>query len=285
MRFRQSLSSIGLLFPALTLNLAFFLLPIGYFFILSFLQVRAFQIDWSPTSANYAATLAQYGSALLSTVSMAFLVAVVVTIVGFAYAYACRFCREPLGTIFLTISLVTLFGGYLAKLYAWRIILGDNGILNSALMQIGLISSPLTFLLYNQFAVVLALTHYTLPLAILPLYGSLRAVEDQPIAAARDLGASRVRIFVDIVLPQCGPGLFSAFALTLLFVAGDAIAPRLLGGTSSTMIGMFIQNQFGFRVNAPMGAALAFTVIVMTVLLLGVITLAVRQYARWRLAS
>ena len=172
------------------------------------------------------------------------------------------------GSWFLAIAMITLFGGYLAKLYAWRTILGENGILNTGLMEMGLIQDPIMALLYNNFAVVLALTHYTLPLAILPIYGSLRAIDDLPIAAARDLGASNGRVLLDIILPQSATGLFSAFALTLLFVAGDSIAPRLLGGTSSSMIGIFIQDQFGFRVNAPMGSALAFTVIAGSALIL-----------------
>lgn len=260
--------SLGLAVPALGLNAFLFVLPLGYFFILSFLQVKAYQIAFQPTFGNYARALREYPDALLSTLGLAFIVAVIVTLLGLVYALACRFLRESWGNLLLVIALVTLFGGYLAKLYAWRTILGGNGIVNSGLMELGLISEPVTALLYNNFAVILALTHYTLPLAILPIYGALKAVEDLPIAAARDLGATGPRVFLDIVLPQCAQGLFSAFALTLLFVAGDAIAPRLLGGTSSTMIGIFIQNQFGFRVNAPLGSALAFTVIAGSALIL-----------------
>lgn len=261
-------TSLGLALPALGLNAFLFVLPLGYFFAVSFLQVKAYQIALSPTLGNYARALRDYPDALLSTLGLAVIVACLVTLLGLVYALACRFMKEGWGNLLLVIALITLFGGYLAKLYAWRTILGGNGIVNSGLMELGLIREPVTALLYNDFAVILALTHYTLPLAILPIYGALKAVEDLPIAAARDLGASGYRVFRDIVLPQCAQGLFSAFALTLLFVAGDAIAPRLLGGTTSTMIGVFIQNQFGFRVNAPLGSALAFTMIAGSALIL-----------------
>ncbi len=265
--------SVGLLSPSLGANAVFFVIPLLYFFVLSFLQVKSFQVVFDPTTNNYVKVVQQYSGPLISTLSLATTVAVIVTVVGFIYASACRFIGGSRGDWFLAIAMITLFGGYLAKLYAWRTILGENGILNTGLIELGLIQAPITALLYNNFAVVLALTHYTLPLAILPIYGSLRAVEELPIAAARDLGASDFRILKDIILPQCATGLFSAFAMTLLFVAGDAIAPRLLGGTSSSMIGVFIQDQFGFRVNAPMGSALAFTVIACSAIILLVIGL------------
>jgi spermidine/putrescine transport system permease protein len=263
----QSRRSICLA-PALGASAVFFILPILYFFVLSFLQVKSYQIAFDPTINNYIKVVGQYSDPLASTLLLAVAVATIVTIVGFIYAAACRFMIGSKGSWFLAIAMITLFGGYLAKLYAWRTILGENGILNTGLMEMGLIQDPIMALLYNNFAVVLALTHYTLPLAILPIYGSLRAIDDLPIAAARDLGASNGRVLLDIILPQSATGLFSAFALTLLFVAGDSIAPRLLGGTSSSMIGIFIQDQFGFRVNAPMGSALAFTVIAGSALIL-----------------
>ncbi|MDH6233765.1 spermidine/putrescine transport system permease protein [Mesorhizobium soli] len=265
--------SVGLLSPSLGANAICFVVPLVYFFVLSFLQVRSFQVVFDPTTSNYVRVLQQYSGPLVSTLSLAVTVAAIVTVIGFIYASACRFIGGSKGGWLLAIAMITLFGGYLAKLYAWRTILGENGILNTGLIELGLIQAPITALLYNNFAVVLALTHYTLPLAILPIYGSLRAIEDLPIAAARDLGATDFRILKDIIVPQCATGLFSAFAMTLLFVAGDAIAPRLLGGTSSSMVGVFIQDQFGFRVNAPMGSALAFTVIAGSAIILLIIGL------------
>jgi len=87
-------------------------------------------------------------------------------------------------------------------------------------------------------------------------------VTDTPLYAARDLGASRRRVFWDIVLPQCRIGILFAFALTYLFAAGDYVTPQLVGGPYTSMIGVLIQLQFGFRFNAPLGSALAFTMMV-----------------------
>ncbi len=89
----------------------------------------------------------------------------------------------------LFIVLITLFGGYLMKIYAWKTILGNEGVLNSALTALGLISSPITSLLYSPQAVVLTLMHFSLPFAVLPIYASMRGIADSEVEAARDLGA------------------------------------------------------------------------------------------------
>ena len=95
---------------------------------------------------------------------------------------------------------------------------------------LGIVNEPITFLLYNPVAVVITLSHYTLPLAILPIYGALRSIEDMPLRAARDLGASRFRVVWDVVLPQCRVGILIAFSLSFIFAAGDFVTPLLIGG-------------------------------------------------------
>ena len=107
--------------------------------------------------------------------------------------------------------------------------------------MLGLIDQPITVFLFSPFAVVITLTHYTLPLAILPIYGALRGIGDVPLEAARDVGARPRRVFLDIVLPQARIGLISSFSLTFLFAAGDYVTPLLVGGPNTAMIGLFIQ--------------------------------------------
>jgi spermidine/putrescine transport system permease protein len=182
----------------------------------------------------------------------------------------------------LFLVLLTLFGGYLAKVYVWKTILGQTGLFNNALMTLGLIQEPVAAFLYNPVAVVITLTHYLVPLAVLPLYGSLRSVQDSPLRSARDLGASPYRCFRDIVLPQCQTGLFAAFALTFLFVAGDWVTPKLVGGPHTSMIGTFIEYQYGSRFNQPMGSAMAFSVIATSVVMLGCVAMAGRLILRPR---
>ena len=95
---------------------------------------------------------------------------------GFVFAYAARFKAGRFGDRLLMATLITLFGGYLVKIYAWKSILGADGLLNQALMALGIIDQPLAFLIYSRGAVVIALVHFLLPFAILPIYAALRNV-------------------------------------------------------------------------------------------------------------
>src|SRR4029079_11039871 len=98
------------------------------------------------------------------------------------------------GDLLLIATLITLFGGYLVKIYAWKSILGADGLLNQALIAIGLTAHPLAFLIYSRTAVVIALVHFLLPFAILPVYAALRNVSETTVEAARDLGASGAQV-------------------------------------------------------------------------------------------
>lgn len=251
-----------LIVPSAAIFAVLFLVPVSYFLLISFWRVRAYRLVPDFNLQQYVEVFAEYGGSLAYTFAMSLAIAVVTTIVAFAYAYFCRFRAGRFGVLFLFIALITLFGGYLTKIYMWKTILGSNGILNSAFEILGLIDQPITVFLFSPFAVLITLTHYTLPLAILPIYGALRGIGDVPLEAARDIGAAPRRVFLDIVLPQTRIGLVSSFSLTFLFAAGDYVTPLLVGGPHTAMIGLFIQSQFGHRLNAPLGAAMSFTVIV-----------------------
>ena len=268
--------------PSMAVFLLIFVAPLLYFFVISFWRVRSFRLIRDASLINYSKTLDKYFDSLLFTFEIALVIAVIVTVVAFGFAYVARFKAGRFGVALLFVVLITLFGGYLTKIYVWKTILGQTGIINSALMTIGVIDEPIAVLLYNPVAVVIAIGHYTLPLAILPIYGSLRAVEEMPLRAARDLGASRSRVIWDIVMPQCRVGILVAVTLSFLFAAGDFVTPLLIGGPYTSMIGKLIQFQFGFHINAPMGSAMAFTVIGICVAIVSLVALLLRQTLRAR---
>lgn len=245
--------------PAIIIFASLFVLPLGLFFVISFWRVRLFKLIPDVSLANYAKTLGQYGESIAFTLGIALAIGTITTLIAFGFAYVMRFKAGRIGPLLLFVALLTLFGGYLVKIYAWKTILGREGILNGALTGLGLIEQPLDVLLFNPGAVVVTLTHYLLPLAILPIYGALRGVEDVTVLAARDLGACPRRVLLDVILPQCRVGLLAGFAMSFLIAAGDYVTPRLVGGPSSSMIGNFIEGQFGLRMNAPLGAAMSFT--------------------------
>ena len=271
-----------LMLPSATIFVVLFLAPVLYFFVLSFWRVVAFQLKPDLTFQQYRNVFADYSQPLLFTFVLAFVIGVVTTSLAFAYAYFCRFKAGRRGLLFVFIALVTLFGGYLTKIYMWKTILGSNGILNSALMLLELIDHPVTIFLFSPVAVLITIVHYTLPLAILPIYGALRGISDTPLEAARDVGASPTRVFLDIVLPQARIGVISSFSLTFLFAAGDYVTPQLVGGPNTSMIGLFIQSQFGHRFNAPLGAAMSFTVIAICLVIIAAVGAVIFRTTRAR---
>ena len=268
--------------PSVTIFGFCFAAPVAYFFVMSFWQIKSYQLSTAPTVHNYIEVWTDYFPSLWYTFAVACVIALVVTMVAFGFAYFIRFKAGRWGMPLLFVALLTLFGGYLTKIYVWKTILGQSGVLNSALQAIGVIDEPITVFLYNPLAVVITLGHYTLPLAILPIYGALRSVEDVPLRGARDLGARPWRVFKEIVLPQCQIGILFSFTLTFLFAAGDYVTPLLVGGPYTSMMGIMIQLQFGMRYNAPMGAAMAFTIIAICMIVIGMVGLGLRQTLKAR---
>lgn len=278
----RSAARASLVAPSASVFAFVFAVPVGYFFVVSFWRVQGYAMSRAFTAENYGVVFEEYSGSLIFSFGIALIIAVMTTALAFIFAYGARFRAGRYGTLLLFVALITLFGGYLSKIYAWKTILGSNGILNTALILLGLTNKPITIFLYNPFAVVITLVHYMMPLAILPLYGSLREISDVPLRAARDLGARPSRVFRDIVLPQCSTGLVVAFALSFVFAIGDYATPRLVGGPYTAMIGTFIQFQFGLRFNAPLGSAMAFTVIAISVIVVGLAASAVGRALRVR---
>jgi spermidine/putrescine transport system permease protein len=244
--------------PALAVLTGLFLLPVGALFVVSFWSVRARMMRPDLTLSNYAETFRDYGATLVFTLGLAAAVALLTTLIAFAFAYGARFRAGRQADLLIFLTLVTLFGGYLVKIYAWKSILGRDGILNGALIGLGLVDQPVAALIYSPGAVVVTLTYFLLPFAILPIYGSLRGIPDSQLAAARDLGAGPWGALRDVVLPQAERGVAVAFTLSFLIAAGDYVTPRFVGGGASLM-GHFIETKFSVGFDWPMGAAMAFS--------------------------
>lgn len=255
-----------LLLPAALVFLGAFAAPLLYFLVISFWSVRARIMRPDFTLRNYIATWADYYDAMGSTLLIALAIGALTTMLALGFAYAIRFKCGRFETPLLFLALITLFGGYLVKIYAWKSILGREGILNQFLLWTGLIDQPLDALLYSVNGVVITLTYFLLPFAILPIYGNLRAIRPATIEAARDLGAGRWAVLRDIVIPQCEKGIVIAFIFAFLITAGDYVTPRFVGG-GAAMMGHFIELQFSLGFNWPMGSAMAFTVMAVSLAL------------------
>lgn len=262
--------------PSLLVFTGLFVAPLAYFLVISFWTVRLYRLAPGFTLANYAQALGGYVGIGLFTVGLALVTATLTTALGFLYAYIVRFKAGRFALPLLFVALLTLFGGYLMKIYAWKTILGNEGLLNSALIGLGLVTQPVAALLYSPSAVVVTLVYFLLPFTVLPIYGALRSIDDVELEAARDLGASPWRVTRDIVLPRCRQGLVAAFTLSFLGAAGDYITPILVGGTM-TLAGNLIAPQFGQFFNWPLGAAMSFTVLAIALIVFATVNLGARK--------
>jgi spermidine/putrescine transport system permease protein len=258
---RREIGAYLLAFPSLAIFLGLFVGPLFYFFLVSFWSFRSYRLVREFTIQNYATVAGQYIGLLGYTLAIAATVSFLAVTLGFTYAFIIRFKAGRLGPPLLFFALITLFGGYLMKIYAWRTILGREGMINEGLLSLGLIGEPLSWLLYNPPAAVLTLVHFLFPFAVLPVFASMRGIRDVEIEAARDLGAGGFRILIDQIIPRCRTGLTTGFVLTFLLACGDWVTPIMVGGRM-TMFGNLIASQFGEFLNWPLGAAMTFVLLV-----------------------
>ena len=198
----------------------------------------------------------------------AFLTTVICLILGYPVAYFIGRSSERVRGLLIMLVMIPFWTSFLIRTYAWISILSQDGLLNAALMGVGLIASPIGFM-YTPFAVVLGLVYNFLPFMILPIYTSVEKLDGSLIEAAYDLGARPARVFAQVVLPLTQPGI--AAGILLVFVPAIAMfaITTLMGGGTNPTIGEVIHNQFTKARNQPFGAAL------------GVLLLAIFIFSLW----
>jgi spermidine/putrescine transport system permease protein len=171
----------------------------------------------------------------------------------------------------LYLILISLFSSYLVRVYAWKTILGYNGLINQVLKYLGLIKEPLTFLLYSPTAVIITLVFIFTPYTILPIFSALQNISEDLLEAARDLGSTAISAFLRVTFPLSMPGVITAFIFAFVLAAGDYVTPQMVGGTEGLMVGRIVQDQFGMTYNWPFGSALAYFSIFLFILIISVV--------------
>jgi spermidine/putrescine transport system permease protein len=268
--------------PALTYFAAFLVGPLVVLGAFSLFTFR--DLQWVPelTLDNYveALTSPAFRTILLRTLSVALAVTVTVLVIAYPFAYVATFVFPRRRQLLFFLVLVTLFGSYLVRIYAWRTILGAEGVINGTLVGLGIVDEPLGALLNSPLAVGIALTNFLVPLAVLPIYSAMQNISPALLEAARDLGAGSIRVVRTVALPLTMPGLRVAAAFTFIAAASDFATPALLGGATGRMAGGAIQREFGSTLDWPLGAALAITLIAILVLIMGLIWYLMGRLAR-----
>jgi spermidine/putrescine transport system permease protein len=237
--------------------------PLLILAIYSFWEPAFFSVVRRLTTSNYVTVLEGhlYISLLLKSLGVGLLVSVIMTVLGFVVAYAITFKFRRFGKLMLLGIALSLLASYIVRVYAWSTILGANGLFNGLLIKLHLIHQPLGFLFFGYFAIVVTLVYVYLPIVVLVIYGGLQDIDPSTLEAARDLGASRTRRLLGIVVPQADQALKAAFVFGFILATTDYITPMLVGGTSGEMVGAVINDQFIGAGNFPLGGALAFVTI------------------------
>ncbi|GIK96028.1 MAG: spermidine/putrescine ABC transporter permease [Alphaproteobacteria bacterium] len=261
-----------LLSPTLLVMLSMMIVPLGWLVLLSFATQDYFEIDYSFTLNNYATFFdfvesPIYIVLLMRSIRMSLTATIAVVLLAYPMAYFLAFRVTKHKLVWLILITVPFWTSYLLRVFAWKIILGYQGVINSGLMNLGIISQPLEFLLYNPAAVTITLAHAWAAFAILPIYVSLEKIDRSLLEAATDLGDNKVQRFFRVTLPLSMPGTIAATLLVFIPTVGDYVTPSLVGGTSGIMIGNVIQSLFGKANNQPLGSAVSvMSMIIITLL-------------------
>jgi spermidine/putrescine transport system permease protein len=256
--------------PPLAWIVLFLLIPYSLLFCFSFWQVRSGTIVHQWTFDNYRQLLENrtYLEVLLRSARIAGGVTLFTLLLGFPLAYFLSFQTSKSKDLLYQLVIIPLWVSYLVRAYAWKTILGSDGVLNAVLIRSGAIHQPASFLLYSPFAVVLTLTHIYTPFVFLPIYASLEHIPRALIEASQDLGASRVRTFWKIIFPLALPGAVAGATFAFVLSLGDFLAPLLIGGPSGIMISNIVVSLFGAAYNWPLGAAISACMLVLVVALI-----------------
>ena len=257
--------------PPLLWVAVFLLVPYAILFCYSFWSVSSSQeIVHSWTLANYRQLLqvSIYWQTLFRSMWIAARVMILSLLLGYPLAYSLSFYAGNRKELFYQLVIIPLWVSYLVRAYAWKTILGSDGVLNTLLQYVHLTRHPLDFLLYSPFAVVLTLTHIYTPFAFLPIYASLEHIPRNLVEASADLGASGFRIFRTVILPLALPGVLAGATFAFVLSLGDFLAPLLLGGPGGIMISNVVVSLFGAAYDWPLGAAISLSMLIFVVLLL-----------------
>jgi len=195
-----------------------------------------------------------YLDVFLHSLYMAGMTTLVCLLIGYPFAWALSKLPKQHQVLLIFLLIVPFWTNSLVRTYALKLILATNGLLNNALMAIGLIDEPMQ-LLYTEAAVIIGLVYLLLPFMILPLYSVFDDLKEDLLRASHDLGAGRLSTFIHVIVPLTLPGILAGVMLVLLPAMGLFFVPDILGGSRNLLVGNVIKNQFLDARNWPFGAA------------------------------
>lgn len=267
-----NMRGLALLSAPLVFVLMFLAVPYIIMFSYSFYlkTYPTFQPDFQFGNYILIATDPQYYQVFLRTFKIAASVTVLSLLMAYPMAYFLVFVVQSSRwrTVLYFALILPLWMSYLMRGYIWKIILGNDGIINSSLLWIGFIDTPLQMFLYNQTSMIVTFVYIFIPFMAMPIYTVLEKIPGNLIEASADLGYSPIRTFIRVTLPLSVPGVIAGSTMTFCLTFGDFITPILVGGPDGSMIANVIQSQFGVALNWPLGSALSIVMVCVVLIVL-----------------
>ncbi len=251
--------------PIIIYSFLLILLPLLYILYISFLTSDGYGgIDYHLTAENY---LDAFSPAYLSIYARSAVVGIVTTIICLVIAYPFAiFLRDKsprTQNFIITLVMIPFLTNSLIRTYGWLTLLRSHGVINSALLGLGIVDQPLD-LLYNDGALILGMVYTLLPFMIMPVYSAVSKVDQNYLDAAEDLGANKLKRFVKIYLPLTKAGAFNGSLMVFIPAIGYFFIADILGGGKLMIIGNLIKNQFLTARNWPLGAAISILLLILT---------------------
>jgi putative spermidine/putrescine transport system permease protein len=251
--------AVLLLAPPLLAFAIVYLASLAALFVSSFWTVDPFTTEivrnWNLDNYRTIFESSAYRTIALRTIGIAAAVTLTDVVLAFPFAYfMARVARPRSRAVLFVLVLLPLWSSYLVRVYIWRLILNENGVLNWTLRKLGL---PAAHLAYSNYAVWLTFSYVWLPFMILPVYGALERIPESLVEASRDLGAKAFQTFRRVILPLALPGVVAGSIFTFSLTLGDYVTPLLAGGSSSQFIGNVVYGSVGIANNVPFAAAFA----------------------------
>jgi len=261
----------GVTIPPLLWVTVFLLVPYAILFCYSFWSVSPAQTivhNWNFQNYLQLARNPIYLQVLFRSMRIAASVTVFALLLGYPLAYYLSFHAAKRKDLFYQLVIIPLWASYLVRGYAWKTILGSDGVLNGFLQYLHITHKPVEFFLYSPFAVIITLTHIYTPFTLLPIYASLEHIPRNLVEASHDLGSSPWSTFRRVILPLSLPGVLAGATFAFVLTLGDFLAPLLVGGPSGIMISNVVVSLFGAAYNWPLGAAISFCMMLLVVTML-----------------
>ncbi|MGG0235017.1 spermidine/putrescine ABC transporter permease PotB [Bacillus tropicus] len=255
--------------PTVAWLLIFFLIPLLFVLAFAFMQRGAYgTVEMQFTLENITRVFDPlYMGTLWETVKIAVITTVICLLIGYPFAYTITIVDRKYRSILLLLATIPFWINFLVRSYAWIVILRSQGLVNTLLLKLGIISEPLN-LLYNTPSVILGMVYSLLPFMILPVYAAIEQLDKRKLEAAYDLGATPVKAFWNVTVPMTMSGIATGSILVFVSSIGMFVVSDVMGGSKVALIGNVIQNQFLGARDWPFGSALSMIVVLFSVLLI-----------------